>query len=63
MSTNFDTGNLEFRKYFTNDDGQSYESTDASSYNESNWKDDIFKEKVEKLITGFIDYEPRHKGF
>ena len=42
MSTNFDTGRLEFRNYFTNDDGKNYESTDGSSYNENIWKDDIF---------------------
>lgn len=63
MSTNFDTGRLEFRNYFTNDDGKNYESTDGNSYDENIWKDDIFKEKIEKLIRDFISYAPRHGGF
>ena len=63
MSTNFDTGRLEFRNYFTNDDGKNYESTDGSSYDENTWKDDIFKNQLEKLITDFIFYAPRHGGF
>ena len=63
MSTNLDTGRIEFRNYFTSDDGKNYESTDGSSYDENTWKDDIFKNQLEKLITDFIFYAPRHGGF
>jgi len=63
MNSSFDTGRIEFRNYFTNDDGKNYESTDGSSYDENTWKDEIFKNKIEKLIEDFITYSPRHGGF
>lgn len=63
MNSSFDTGRIEFRNFFTNDDGKNYESTDGSSYDENTWKDDIFKNEIEKLIEDFITYSPRHGGF
>ena len=36
---------------------------DGSSYDESTWKDDLFKIKIEKLIEDFIFYAPRYGGF
>lgn len=62
LNTNLNSGRIEFNQYYTNDDGKNYQSTDGGSYDESTWKDDIFKGKVEKLIQDFIFYAPRHGG-
>ncbi len=62
MNSSFDTGRIEFKNFFTNDDGKKYESTDGSSYDENTWKDDIFKKKIEKLIEDFVNYSSRHGG-
>lgn len=63
LVTNRETGRLEFRNFFTGDDNQKHESTDGSSYDENTWKDDIFKEHLEKLIQEFVTYAPRYGGF
>jgi hypothetical protein len=57
-----DTGRLQFRSHYTNDDGRPMVGIDANSYNASNWKDGVFKEKLEKLIKDFLTYAPRHGG-
>jgi len=53
---------LEITGNYTNDDGRNYSSTDGKSYDQSNWSDDIYKEKLEKCIEDFIFYAPRHGG-
>ncbi|AZE30319.1 hypothetical protein C4K05_3613 [Pseudomonas chlororaphis subsp. aureofaciens] len=53
---------IEITGNYTNDDGRPYSSTDGKSYDQTNWSDDIYKEKLEKCIEDFIFYASRHGG-
>ncbi|WP_109858689.1 hypothetical protein [Acinetobacter baumannii] len=63
LSTNLESGRIEFQKNYTGDNGERFVSVDGSSYDERTWKDDIFKTKIEKLIEDFVFYAPRYGGF
>lgn len=53
---------LEFKGYYTNDDGKHYHSTEGRSYGPESWDDAFFKERIEKCIDDFLFYAPRHGG-
>lgn len=60
-SNSFD-GDFTFITHSTNDDGRKFQSTDGAMYNNSNWKDDVFTEKLKKHITDYFFYSKRHSS-
>ena len=53
---------IEITGSLTSDDGKNYTSTSGATYDDTNWKDDIFTSAIEKCIEDFIFYAPRHGG-
>lgn len=47
---------LQFHTTFTKEDGREARMTDGATYDEQSWRDNMFKEKLEKAITDFIFY-------
>jgi len=62
LSQDIDSGRLTMEKHFTNDDGKNYKSTDGRTFNEQNWRNDLFETALKKLIEDFVFYAPRHGG-
>ncbi len=60
-SNSFD-GDFTFITHSTNDDGRKFQSTDGAMYNNSNWKDDVFTEKLKKHIADYFFYSKRHSS-
>lgn len=57
-----ETGQFGFYEYFPDKSGKEVKATTGSSYNRATWKDEFFKQRLEKVIEDFITFAPLHGG-
>ena len=55
-------GRITMTTESTSDDGRTFTSIDGSSYESSQWNNDIFIQKLEKHINDYLFYAERHGG-
>jgi hypothetical protein len=61
LACDLETGRMELTKHFT-ERGNSYFAAPTSSYDESNWSNDLFVAELKKVVSDFMDYAERHGG-
>ena len=57
-----DTNRIEIVGSFTNDNGQDFTSRTGTTYDHTNWKDELFLKDIEACLTDFVSRASRHGG-